>query len=369
MVTPRLAGRLTVALVVALHGVLAHPAEEARLFTGPRQTTQYQVGGELIWHVAPFTDMPLELVPAAGPADILQQLRDASRKGGGLELALLQADLAQIYLLAAEQGNAGAAAWLAPLRVVAPLYSEELHFVVRSDSPFETVADIRGARIDVGPVNGGTALSVATLYRLLFDAAVPPDQLSRLGPKQALAKLLTDRSIDVVALLADQPAPLLAKMKPEARRFVRLLKFDRDAASATVQRVYGVSALRATSYPNLLDEDVPALAVRLYLVAHGQRDEEDAERLRRLAGAYCQELPHLKSAGHPKWLELEAGMPALAPGWHYARAAATELARCLGVAETAIPDTCLPQEQALGLCASGAEAPAAASPAAAAAPR
>ncbi len=347
----RMAGRLWVAAALALSSPGSHAAEEVRLLTGPQASTQHQIGGELAWHLAPFADMPLAVVPMAGPTDILQRLRDATRQGSGMNLALLQADVAQIYLLAAERGNANAAAWLAPLRVVAPLYSEELHFIVRSDSDLTTVQDIRDARINVGPVTGGTALSVATLYRLLFDAAPAPDKLSRLGHAEALAKLLTDQSIDVVALLADQPAPLLANMKPEARRFIRLLKFDREHPTGeAVQRVYGVSALRAASYPNLLGEDVPTLAVRLYLVAGGQREDEDGERLRRLVGAYCQELPRLKSDGHPKWRELDPGLPALAPGWHYAKATAAGLARCMGVAENAIPDTCLPQEQALGLC-------------------
>jgi TRAP-type uncharacterized transport system substrate-binding protein len=267
---------------------------------------------------------------------------------------LLQADVAQLYLLTAQDGSREAASWLAPLRVVAPLYNEELHFIVRSDSTLESVQDIRDARINVGPAAGGTALSVATLHRLLFGTPPAADKLSRLSHEQALAKLLTDRSIDVVAVLADQPAPLLANMKPEARRFVRLLRFDREhPAAAVVSRVYGASTLRAASYPNLLDQDVPALAVRLYLVVHGEPDGEAAQRLRRLAGAYCQALPKLKIDGHPKWRDVAPGLPALVPGWHYSDRGTPEFARCLGMASNEIPDTCLPLEQALGLCRAG----------------
>lgn len=266
-----------------------------------------------------------------------------------MNLALLPADLGQSYLFAAER-NSNAAAWLAPLQVIAPLYEEELHFIVRADSGLRTLEGLRGARINVGPQAGGTALSVVTLYRLLFDVAPAPEQLSRLSHEQALTKLLTDRSIDVVAVLGDQPAPLLAAMKPEARRFVRMLRFDPEhAASASVLRVYRTSVLRAASYPNVLAEDQPTLAVRLYLVAHGPRTGEDEARLRRLAGAYCQGLAHLKADGHAKWRDLDPGLPPLAPGWHYAASTTRELARCLGVT-AAVPDTCLPQEQALGLC-------------------
>jgi TRAP-type uncharacterized transport system substrate-binding protein len=346
----RLACRLSVVLAVSSPAVAAY-ADDIRLLTGPQQTTQHRIGHELAVRLGPAVDIPLTVVPTTGPADILQRMRDDARQGGGLNLALLQADVAQLYLLTAQGGNREAAAWLAPLRVVAPLYSEELHFIVRSDSPFESVQDIRDARINVGPAAGGTALSVATLYRLLFDTAPAPDKLSRLDHDQALGKLLTDRSIDVVVLLADQPALLLANMKPDARRFVRLLKFDREhPTAAIVSRVYGSSTLRATSYPNLLDSDVSALAVRLYLVVHGEPEGEDAQRLRRLAGAYCQAIPRLKADGHRKWRDIAPGLPALVPGWHYAEKGTQELARCLGIAGNEIPDACTPLEQALGLC-------------------
>jgi TRAP-type uncharacterized transport system substrate-binding protein len=342
--------RLVVALAAPLLSMAAF-ADNVRLLTGPQQTTQYRLGSELAVRLAPAIDVPLTAVATAGPADTLQSMRDDARQGGGLNLALLQGDVAQLYLLTAQGGNRDAATWLAPLRVIAPLYGEELHFIVRSDSAFESVQDIRDARINVGPAAGGTALSVATLYRLLFDSPPAAGKLSRLGHDLALAKLLTDRSIDVVALLADQPAALLANMKPEARRYVRLLKFDREhPAAAIVSRVYGTSALRASSYPNLLDNDVPALAVRLYLVVHGEPAGEDAQRLRRLAAAFCQEMPRLRVDGHPRWRDVVPGLPALVPGWHYSETGTPEVARCLGVAGNEIPDACLPTEQALGLC-------------------
>jgi uncharacterized protein len=341
--------QLCVAAATALSLVTAHAAADVRFFAGPIRSSQHQVASELALQLAPMVDMPIKIVPASGPTDILQQLRDAAKAGDGMNLALLPADLGQSYLFAAER-NSDAAAWLASLRVIAPLYSEELHFIARADSGLQTLEGLRDARINVGPLTGGTALSVVTLYRLLFDVAPASDKLTRLSHEQALTKMLTDRSIDVIAVLGDQPVAMLANMKPEARRYIRLLRFDpRHVASASVGRVYETSMLRAASYPNLLTEDQPTLAVPLYWVAHGSRTDEDEARLRRLAGAYCQELPQLKSNGHPKWKELDSGLPPLATGWHYAESSARELARCLNLPDT-IPDTCLPQEQTLGLC-------------------
>lgn len=346
----RLASRLLGVWLVLSFSQASLGAEELQLLAGPRAGTQFQMAGDLAKHLG-SADLPVAAVSTAGPGEALQRMRDAARNGEGPSLAILQADIAQLYLLSAQGGNKEAAAWLAPLRVVAPLHSEELHFLVRSDSPYESVQDIRDARINVGPAAGGTAMSVATLYRLLFDAQPAPERLSRLNHEEALAKLLTDRSIDVVALLADQPAPLLANMKPEARRFVRLLRFDREhPTAAVVSRVYGTTVLRKSSYPRLLDEDVPALAVRLYLAVHGKVQGDYARQLHIIAGSYCRELPRLKASGQAKWREVAPGLPALVPGWHYADIGTPELARCLGLASNEIPDACLPLEQALGLC-------------------
>lgn len=346
----RLAGRLLVAWLFLSGSLLCLGAEEVQLLAGPRAGTQFQMADELAKRLS-GSGLTVTAVPTAGPGEALQRMRDAARGGDGLSLAILQADVAELYLLNAQAGNREAAGWLAPLRVLAPLHGEELHFLVRSDSPYESVQEIRDARINVGPAAGGTAMSVATLYRLLFDAQPAPEKLSRLSHEEALAKLLTDRSIDVVALLADQPAPLLANMKPEARRFVRLLKFDREhPTAAVVSRVYGTAVLRRASYPRLLDEDLPTLSVRLYLAVHGEAHGEYARQLHRIAGGYCRELPRLKSAGQAKWREVAPGLPALVPGWHYADVGSPELARCLGLASNEIPDTCLPMEQALGLC-------------------
>lgn len=345
----RLAAGLGTALAFALP-VAAGAADSLRLLTGPQDGTQYRIGSELAQRLAAANGSPVPVVATPGPGNALQRLRDEARTDG-LDLAIVQADVGQLYLQAALGGNREAAAWLEPLRVVAPLHGEELHFIVRSDSSYESLNDIRDARINVGPVAGGTAISVATLYRLLFDAAPAPDKLTRLDHEDALVKMLTDRSIDVVALLADQPAPLLANMKPEARRFVRLLKFDGEQpAAGAVLKVYGASALRTASYPRLLDKDLPALAVRLYLVVHGQPEGAMAARLQRLAGAYCTEVPRLRSAGHAKWREVPKGLPALAPGWHYSEAGTPELARCLDLLANEIPDACLPDERFLGLC-------------------
>ena len=114
----------------------------------------------------------------------------------------MQSDVYQAFLDQAAAGNADARNLITPLRVVMPLYNEEIYFVVRADSPLNYVHDIRGMRINAGPVGSGTALTTTTLYNLMFKEPLADANASFLSNEEALAKLVTDRSIDVVAIIA-----------------------------------------------------------------------------------------------------------------------------------------------------------------------
>jgi uncharacterized protein len=333
-------------MLLMLHGTVALSADRMKLSTGPEHSGQAQVGRDIARHVARAVGIDLAVMPTAGPAESLLRLRDEP----AMHMALLPADLASVYLAAASD-NPDANQLLAPLRVIAPLYRETFYFIVRGDAPFDSVQDIRDARINVGPLRSGSALSVATLYNLLFEAPIRDDKLSFLSHEDALAKLITDQSVDVVAMVAEQPAKLLAGMKPEARRFIKLLKFDADNPRSTaILKLYEPATVRAASYPNLLSEDLPALAVRIYWVAHGYRRGTDDDRLSRLVRAWCQSLPRLKAEGQPLWHEVEPGLPELRSGWIQARPALRELSRCIGGMPELPADTCSRQERMLGLC-------------------
>ena len=76
-------------------------------------------------------------------------------------------------------------------------------------------------------MGSGAAFITHTLYRMMFNA---PDaggecELSS-RTQEALVKLIADKTVDVVVVAAGQPAPLIANMKPEAQKFIKLLKFD-----------------------------------------------------------------------------------------------------------------------------------------------
>lgn len=318
-------------------------AERVRLFVlGSDRNSSVQIARDIAKHVALPAGIEFDLRYSNGSPDTLLRLREGS---GTQQWAMVQADVAPAYLDAVAEGSAEAGALFGPLRVMAPLYQEDLYFFVRADSPLNYVHDIKNARINLGEARSGTAMTAATLYRRLFGISVPENQASFRSQREALAKL-TEQAVDVVALVAARPAKLLADMKPEARGFVKLLKFDPShATSKEVTAIYSPTTILATSYPNLLTEDLPALSVGIYLVSHGRGDALQA----RFAQSWCQNLDRLRTDSHPALRSLPDLPPALPKDWSYSRPFERALLACRDDKPAPV-ETCTPDERALGLC-------------------
>lgn len=322
-----------------------------KIVTASERGTYIQIGRDLAKFVAPEAGITLEAVPSAGSAENVQRLRYEP----GVKLALVQSDVYQAFLDQAAAGNGQARELIRPLRLIMPLYNEEIYFIARADSKLNFVHEIRDARINVGPLLSGTAMSATTLYRQMFGGASADANTSFFTNEEALVKLTGDKSVDVVVVVAGQPAKLLADMKPEARQLVKLLKFDRaQPASQAALKTYFPVTVRAASYPNLLTEDVPGLAVKAYLVTYDYNMEHTVNTLTRFARSLCNNFGRLQTEGHPKWREVELALPELTRGWSYYPPVYREMKTCLERKPVAKPEppprSCTQQERILGLC-------------------
>jgi TRAP-type uncharacterized transport system substrate-binding protein len=123
--------------------------------TASERGTYIQIGRDLAKFVAPDAEIDLEVLPSVGSAENVQRLRYEP----GVRFALVQSDVYQAFLDQAGAGNAEAGAIIKPLRVIMPLYNEEIYFIARADAPFKWVHEIKDARINVGPIRSGTAMS------------------------------------------------------------------------------------------------------------------------------------------------------------------------------------------------------------------
>jgi TRAP transporter TAXI family solute receptor len=340
--------------LIALLGWVAGAAAAGipyKIATASDRGTYYAIGKDLARFVAPDADIDLEVLATAGSAANVRMLRYEP----GVKFAIVQADVYQAFIDRGTGGNADAASLIRPLRVVLPLYNTEIHYIVRADSPLEYLHDIRDAKINGGLVGSGAALITHTLYRMMFGGPIPAANASFLSNEEALVKLITDRSVDVVVVAAGQPAPLIANMKPEAQGHIKLLKFDpRHASSKQPLTVYTPATVRASSYPNLLTQDFTTISVGAYLVTYDYGRPETVAHLARFGRALCEHFPRLQAEGHPKWREVDLTLPPLGPGWTYYAPTTRALRACTAAAKAkpAPPSAkaCTAEERILGLC-------------------
>ena len=327
---------------------------EYKIVTASERGTYIQIGRDLAKWVANPADVELEVLPSKGSAENVQRLRYEP----GVKFALVQSDVYQALLDQARAGDEPAGQIIRPLRVILPLYDEEIYFVTRADSPLTYIHQIKDKKISVGPIGSGTALSATTLYRLMFGQALPEANASYLSNEDALVKLTTDRSVDVVVIVAGQPAKLFADMKPEARQYIKLLRLDAKAPeTARATTTYFPASIRTTSYPSWIAEDVPTLTVKAFLVTYDYNLRMTQKHLVHFADSLCLNFDNLQNQGHPKWRQVKMELPSLGKGWAYYPPMERVLRSCVARRAAAVKHApppavkkCSQQEKVLGLC-------------------
>src|ERR1700739_944954 len=175
MLKKLLAGWLGLALMIMSSFACAEPAHY-KIVTGPERGTYIQIGQDLSKWVAQPAGIDLEVMSSKGSAENVQRMRFEP----GVKLALVQSDVYQAYVDMANSGNADAGTTIRPLRLIMPLYDEEIYFVVRADSPLKNINEIKDKNISVGLLGSGTAQSGTTLYRLMFGQPIPEQNAPQL---------------------------------------------------------------------------------------------------------------------------------------------------------------------------------------------
>ena len=300
----------------------------------------------------PNADIDLEVMPTDGSAANIKLLRYEP----GVKFAIVQADVYQAFVDRAAGANKEAARIIRPLRVILPLYNTEIHYIARADSDLTYLHDLKDAKINGGLVGSGAAFITHTLYRMMFNGPIPEAAASFMPNDQALIKLITDKSIDVAVVAAGQPAPIIANMKPEAQKFIKLLKFDpKHPSSKRPMSIYSPATVRAASYPNLIKEDFTTISVGAFLVTYDYSLQGTVEHLQRFARSLCQNFPALQANGHAKWKEVDLTLPPLNDGWTYYGPTTREIRACRAGAtqQTKVSKparACSAEEKILGLC-------------------
>lgn len=285
---PRRLGRwLVVALLLLLAGPLgARAMDELQFFrigTAATTGTYFQIGGVLANAISkPPGSRDCERGGSCGVPGLVAvaqasqgSIQNVLMVGAGqIESALVQSDIAYwAYAGTAAplrrcspartdaSRNSGTALLrshgpIENLRVIAGLYPEDIHIVVRADSPIRALSDLRGKRVALGEPESGTLADA----RLVLDAA----SLSECDIKAEYLRLseaadgLVQGRIDAFFMTGGYPVPAVTDVASTVP--TRLVPIPHDAAERLAKKFpfFGVDAIPAGSYPGI-DSDTATL--------------------------------------------------------------------------------------------------------------
>lgn len=150
------------------------------------------------------------------------------------------------------------------IRIVAPLYANLTHVLVREGAGLESVTDFRGRRVSVGAAGSGTeqvSRHVLEAWDLTYD-----DIDERYLSFTESASALADGAIDAAILSVGFPASAVLEATTTGR--VSLLPIDETHVRLLTERhpYYSAGSLPPGAYPGI-DGEVPTVSVMNWIVA------------------------------------------------------------------------------------------------------
>jgi uncharacterized protein len=177
------------------------------------------------------------------------------------------------------------------LRMVAPMNAGPLFFIARADSRLQTVADLRGARLAVGPERSGMAQHARVMLAALglSFADITPLYLDFAAGADAIASGAADAQLQC-------PIPNTVMTALAGRALIRVLPYAPGDLDALLRAVtfYRRTVMRRGAIRGL-DADVAQPAVVNVLVTHGRAGDDMVRDVAAAIFAARDELPRLNA--------------------------------------------------------------------------
>jgi uncharacterized protein len=189
--------------------------------------------------------------------------------GKQLESGFVQADLAAMAWSGAGPFTEGGA--MPRLRVIASLFPEVLHVVVRVDSPIRSIDGLAGKTVAVGEVGSGTAVNSKVL---LAAAGFAEDDVTRknLRPAQAVEEIKAG-TVDALIIAGSYPVPAVQELAAAAP--IRLVPVVGSVAAKLISQfgAYRPATIPAGIYRDV-DTDTPTVGFSALWVVSSDADAD-----------------------------------------------------------------------------------------------
>lgn len=280
-------------LMIFLFSVTVAQAVSMSIVTGSTKGTYYQFGLDLA-RLVKRHDIILKVSPSNGSVENIY----AVFKRPNTQLGIVQADV--LAFVSRVQTDPVLKKIAKKIKMVFPLYNEEIHLIGRSS--LQSFTDLQGKRVAVGKEGSGTYLTA----RLLFEiSGVQPAEMMTVGTDEALAGIKRG-TIDAMFYVAGYPVKLLTT-DISSEDNLALLPIRNQA----VTEFYPRTTIPAGTYEWQKGE-VPTVAVKAVLVSYNFRNA-NCENVGRVGKILYENMGWLKTNGHPKWNAVDLDFPL--KGW------------------------------------------------------
>jgi uncharacterized protein len=275
---------------------------ELNIVTGGSTGTYIRIGQDVA-AIGAECGQTLNVRESAGSLENVFAVRDRPLT----QFGIVQGDVLEyIRTFASEDAQLRRAAQ--GLRIVYPLYDEEVHILASRD--IADVAGLAGRRVAIGVENSGNYITA----QLVLDLArvAPAERETTLAPAAALDALIAGE-VDAMVYVVGAPAGLFAEAEIDPERFHLL-----PLADSVLRSVYTPAQLPAGIYP-FQTAPLETIAVKAVLVTYDFDRRGNAYHRASCAAvsdfAYLilSRIETLRDGGHPKWRSVD--MTELPPGW------------------------------------------------------
>ncbi|HET8744333.1 MAG TPA: TAXI family TRAP transporter solute-binding subunit [Ramlibacter sp.] len=275
------------ATVLAFAGA-AHAQQFFRIGTGGTAGTYYPVGGM----IANAVSQPGKIVATAQASN--GSLANVNAiAGGSLEAGLSQSDVATWAYTGT--GAFEGKPKVTDLRLIANLYPESIHLVVKKGSGIKSVADLKGKRVALDEPGSGTLIDARMVLAAygVKESDIKPDYIK---PNQAGDKL-KDGSLDAFFFVGGAPAGAIAELASSGTG-IELVPLAGPQAQALLKSSpwFATDHIPAGTY-----KDVPAvdtLAVGAQLVTSAKIPADTVYQITK--AMYGEAAQKALAAGHAK---------------------------------------------------------------------
>jgi uncharacterized protein len=185
------------------------------------------------------------------------------------------------------------------IKMVFPLYNEEVHVLGRNIGSFDELAD---KRVAIGREGSGTYLTARLMFKV---AEIEPKETVLIDTDEALAELKAGR-VDAMFYVAGSPVKLFAEGVTEADGLTLV-----PVTNKSITEFYPNVEIPAKTYP-WLARPLSTVAVKSVLVSFDFR-RLDCDNVGRFAQVMSSNMGWLADNGHPKWKSVKLDYPL--KGW------------------------------------------------------